>query len=65
MAGMRSLNVIPGTAVIPYEPAGVRGDAPGRAHQLRRVRSEQDVAARGHARQDGLERPPVAGVVFH
>src|SRR5271165_1249008 len=35
VAGMCSLNVIPGTAVIPYEPASVCGHAPGHTHQLR------------------------------
>ena len=64
MAGVRPFNVVARTAVIPYQPARLGGHAPGRAHQLCGVRPEQEVAARGHARQDRFKRAPVAAVIF-
>ena len=64
MAGMRLLNVIARAAVVPDQPAGLRGDAPGRAHEDRRIGAEQDVTASGDARQHRLERLPVAAVVL-
>jgi len=64
MARVRPFNVVAGTAVIPYQPARLGGHAPGRAHQLRGVRPEQQVAACGYARQDRFKRAPVAAVIF-
>ena len=39
VARMRPLNVIARSAVVPDQPAGVRGDAPGGAHEDRRIRA--------------------------
>ena len=64
MAGVHPFNVVTRTAVIPYQPARLGGHAPRRAHQLRGVRPEQEVAACGHARQDRFKRAPVAAVIF-
>ena len=64
VARMGPLNVVARSPVVPDQPAGVRGDAAGRAHEDRRIRAEQDVTASGQARQQRLEGAPVALVVF-
>ena len=64
MAGVRALDVIAGTAVVPDEPARFCGHAAGGAHQHRGVRPEQDVASRGYAWQHRLKCAPVAAVIL-
>jgi hypothetical protein len=65
MAWMCPLDVVARAAVVPDQPAGVRSDAPGGAHEDRGVRAEQDITPGRYIGQQRLERAPVAVVVFH
>src|SRR5262249_59724549 len=63
--GARPLGCSAGAARVPDEPARFGRKATCHAHQLGGIRAEQDVAARGHAREDLLKSPPVTAVVFY
>lgn len=48
MARVRMLDVITGAAVVPQQPVVLGRAAAGSTHQLRRVRTQQNTAARRH-----------------
>ncbi len=64
MSWVRPFDIITRPAVVPNQPARLGGHAPGRAHQHRAVRPEQEITSPGDFRQDSFERAPVAAVIL-